>query len=157
MESFEKIEEVIPVQDNKNKLDSKVEVISRIRLAKPSNAFIGASWTALMAGIITYLIGLWNASMQLNEKGYYFTLLLFGLFSAVSLQKTVRDKEEGIPVTSIYSSICWFGLGASILLMAVGLWNAELLKSEKGFYAMSFSLSLFSAVTVQKNIRDLNQ
>jgi hypothetical protein len=27
--------------------------------------------------------------------------------------------------------------------------------SEKGFYAMSFVLSLFAAVTVQKNVRDL--
>jgi hypothetical protein len=29
--------------------------------------------------------------------------------------------------------------------------------SEKGFYAMSFLLSLFGAVTVQKNIRDVAQ
>ena len=34
---------------------------------------------------------LWNASMQLNEKGYYLTILLYGLFSVVSLQKSVRD------------------------------------------------------------------
>jgi uncharacterized membrane protein YiaA len=37
----------------------------------------------------------------------------------------------------------------------VGLWNAELLRSEKGFYAMAFVLSLFSAIAVQKNTRDL--
>jgi uncharacterized membrane protein YiaA len=34
------------------------------------------------------------------------------------------------------------------------LWNAELEKSEKGFYAMSFILSLFASVAVQKNTRD---
>jgi hypothetical protein len=28
--------------------------------------------------------------------------------------------------------------------------------SEKGFYAMSFLLSLFGAVAVQKNVRDLS-
>ena len=37
---------------------------------------------------------------------------------------------------------------------AVGLWNATLLRSEKGFYAMSFVLALYAAVTVQKNGRD---
>jgi hypothetical protein len=32
---------------------------------------------------------------------------------------------------------------------------SALAPSEKGFYAMSFVLSLFAAVTVQKNVRDL--
>lgn len=40
--------------------------------------------------------------MPLNEKGYYFTLLMYGLFSAISLQKSVRDCLEGIHVTNIY-------------------------------------------------------
>jgi uncharacterized membrane protein YiaA len=124
-------------------------------IQKPTAAFIGASWTALLVGALAYLIGLWNADMQLNEKGYYFTLLLFGLFAAVSLQKSVRDQLEGIPVTGIYFSLCWFSVGAALILLTIGLWNAELELSEKGFYAMSFLLSLFAAVAVQKNIRDL--
>ncbi|MBF3543084.1 hypothetical protein ISG10_36270, partial [Burkholderia pseudomallei] len=33
--------------------------------------------------------------------------------------------------------------------------NATLLLSEKGFYAMSFALALFGSVAVQKNTRDL--
>ncbi len=32
--------------------------------------------------------------------------------------------------------------------------NAELLLSEKGFYAMAYLLSGFAAITVQKNVRD---
>lgn len=121
---------------------------------KPSNAFIGASWVALLAGAVSYNVGLWNADMLLNEKGYYFTVLMFGLFSAVSLQKAVRDDLEGIPVTGIYYGISWFVTILSILLLVIGLWNADLLRSEKGFYGMSFTLSLFAAVAVQKNIRD---
>lgn len=121
---------------------------------KPSNAFIGASWVALLAGVVSYNVGLWNADMLLNEKGYYFTVLMFGLFSAVSLQKAVRDDLEGIPVTGIYYGISWFVTILSILLLVIGLWNADLLRSEKGFYGMSFTLSVFAAVAVQKNIRD---
>ena len=124
--------------------------------ARPSGAFVSASWVALLLGAITYLIGLWNASMQLNEKGYYLTLLLYGLFSAVSLQKSVRDRAEGIRVTSLYFSLCWVSTGAALLLLTVGLWNAALAPSEKGFYAMSYVLSLFAAVVVQKNVRDLS-
>ena len=122
---------------------------------KPSSAFIGASWTALIIGITAFIIGLWNADMELNEKGYYFTVLMFGLFSAISVQKTVRDQMEGIPVTAIYYGISWFCTLLSIILLTVGIWNAELLRSEKGFYAMAFVLSLFSAIAVQKNTRDL--
>ncbi len=123
--------------------------------AKPTNAFVGASWAALLTGSVAFCVGLWNAQMELNEKGYYFTVLLFGLFAVVSLQKSVRDQLEGITVTPIYFGLAWLSVGAALLLLAVGLWNAELLASEKGFYAMSFILSLFSAVAVQKNIRDL--
>lgn len=120
----------------------------------PSDAFVGASWAALLLGMTSYCIGLWNADMMLNEKGYYFTILLFGLFSVISVQKAVRDRMEGIPVTSIYYGISWFTTIASIALLVIGLWNAELELSEKGFYGMSFTLGLFASVAVQKNIRD---
>ena len=122
---------------------------------KPTGAFVGASWAALIVGAATYLAGLWNSDMQLNEKGYYLTLLLYGLFAAVSLQKSVRDRMEGIPVTSMYFALCWVSLIVVMVLLAVGLWNAKLQPSEKGFYAMGFVLALFAAVAVQKNVRDL--
>ena len=121
---------------------------------KTSSAFITASWVALGTGAIGYIVGLWRAEMLLNEKGYYFTLLLFGLFSVVSLQKSVRDRMEGIKVTDIYYNICWFSTMISIVLLVVGLWNADLLPSEKGFYAFAFLLGMFGAVAVQKNTRD---
>jgi uncharacterized membrane protein YiaA len=122
---------------------------------RPTGAFIGASWLALLIGAVVYLLGLWNANMQLNEKGYYFTILMYGLFAAVSLQKSVRDKLEGIKVTGIYFGLCWLSLGIAVTLLVIGLVNATLAQSEKGFYAMSFLLSLFGAVAVQKNTRDL--
>jgi uncharacterized membrane protein YiaA len=122
---------------------------------KPSSAFIGASWTALIIGIAAFIIGLWNAEMELNEKGYYFTILMFGLFAAISVQKAVRDQLEGIPVTALYYGISWFCTLLSIILLTVGLWNAGLLRSEKGFYAIAFVLSMFAAIAVQKNTRDL--
>jgi uncharacterized membrane protein YiaA len=125
------------------------------QIQSPSSAFIGASWAALIIGVSAYLIGLWNADMELSVKGYYFTVLMFGLFAAISVQKAVRDQLEGIPVTSLYYGISWFATILSIILLTVGLWNAELLKSEKGFYAMSFLLSLFAAIAVQKNTRDV--
>ena len=130
-------------------------VESKLAPQKPTGAFIGASWFALLVGVTSYLIGLWNAGMQLNEKGYYFTILLFGLFSVISLQKTVRDRIEDVPTTNIYYGVAWFSVVASLALLTIGLWNAHMLLSEKGFYAMAMLLSLFGAITVQKNVRDM--
>ncbi|RXJ74282.1 hypothetical protein CS022_04300 [Veronia nyctiphanis] len=122
---------------------------------KPTSAFMAASWASLILGVSAYALGLWNSEMMLNEKGYYLITLLFGLFSAISLQKTVRDKMEGIEVTSLYFNMCWFAVVASLSFLSIGLWNAELLLSEKGFYGMSYVLSLFASIAVQKNVRDI--
>ena len=124
---------------------------------QPSGAFIAAAWAALLAGLLAFNIGLWNAQMPLNEKGYYFTVLMYGLFSAVSVQKSVRDRLDGIPVTNIYYGLSWVSVLLCLLLLTVGLWNADMQLSEKGFYAMSFMLSLFAAIAVQKNTRDVQQ
>lgn len=140
--------------DEKSK-EKKVKKEIKVYDQKPTAAFIGASWSALLIGMTSFCIGLWNAEMMLNEKGYYFTILLFGLFSVISVQKAVRDKMEDIPVTDIYYGISWFTTMISIALLIIGLWNADLLLSEKGFYGMSFLLSLFAAIAVQKNTRDV--
>ena len=122
---------------------------------RPTAAFIGASWLALLIGLGTYFIGLFNAEMELNEKGYYFVTLMFGLFAVISPQKSVRDRSEGIPVTAIYYGLAWFCTALAVALVVIGLWNADLLLSEKGVFGLGFILSLFAVVAVQKNVRDI--
>lgn len=65
---------------------------------KPSNAFVAAAWMALGIGMIGFIVGLWRSDMLLNEKGYYFTVLMFGLFAVISLQKAVRDNWKEFPL-----------------------------------------------------------
>ncbi|AQS93082.1 hypothetical protein BXQ17_02870 [Polaribacter sp. BM10] len=133
----------------KNKLKNELN-------QKPTAAYVGATWGVVIIGLLSYCIGLWNATMQLNEKGYYFAILLMGIYAVISLQKAVRDKAEDIKVSEMYYGISWVIVIASLLLLIVGLRNADLLLSEKGFYAISYLLSLFGAITVQKNTRDLD-
>jgi uncharacterized membrane protein YiaA len=125
------------------------------QIQRPTGAFVAASWVALAVGMGAFTVGLWNAEMLLNEKGYYFVLLMYGLFSAVSLQKSVRDRLEGVHVTGIYCGLCWFSVMLCLVLLAVGLWNAKMAASEKGLYAIAFVMSMFAAVAVQKNVRDI--
>lgn len=143
-------------EENQSKSGTKSSKTKNIKPfdQKPTPAFIGASWVCLFTGVIAYCVGLWNSDMQLNERGYYFTILLFGLFSAISVQKSVRDRLEGFQVTDLYYGISWFSALSAILLLIIGLWNAELLLSEKGFYGMSYLLSLYASIAVQKNTRD---
>ena len=102
------------------------------QIGRPSNAFVAASWAALCIGSVVYLIGLWNAQMQLNEKGYYLTLLAYGLFSAISLQKTVRDKLEGVAVTGIYYGISWVALIIAVTsLSSVGFFTDRVARALK--------------------------
>lgn len=127
---------------------------ANIQSLKISGPYLGATYLSMLIGTLGFLIGLYNATMPLSEKGYYFTLLMFGLFGSVSLQKCVRDKVEGIRVSGTYVGICYIATGISLVLLTIGLWNATMAPAEKGFYAMAFVLSLFAAVTVQKNVRD---
>ncbi|SDU06401.1 Uncharacterized membrane protein YiaA [Polaribacter sp. Hel1_33_78] len=136
-------------QTKTNKLKNKFNM-------KPTSAYIGATWGVVIIGLLSYCIGLWNANMELNEKGYYFAILLMGIYAVISLQKAIRDKAENIKVSDIYYGISWVIVITSLLLLIIGLRNADLLLSEKGFYAISFLLSLFGAITVQKNIRDID-
>ena len=99
---------------------------------KPTPAYVGAAWLCLGLGLLSYCIGLWHTDLLLSEKGFYFTLILFGLFSVISVQKCVRDRVECIVVTDIYYGISWFTTICSVVLLLIGLRNAEISLSENG-------------------------
>ena len=69
-------------------------------IQRRSNAFIAASWAAPLIGAITYLTGLWNATLQNSEKGFYAMAFLLSLLAAVAVQKNVRDVARAAPATS---------------------------------------------------------
>ena len=122
---------------------------------KDNQTFYITSWAALAIGITAYLIGLWNAELETAIKGYYFTVFAFGLYAAVSIQKTVRDKIEKIPVSGIYYGISWAAIILALFLFGVAIYqNDNLILSEKGFYTIAYLMSLFSCIVVQKNVRD---
>ena len=83
-------QEVLLDQEKQNEPKMKVER----KEGEPTSAFKGASWGALLVGVAAYLIGLFNASMELNEKGYYFAVLIFGLYAAISFKKQLEIKKK---------------------------------------------------------------
>ncbi len=62
-----------------------------VRTQQPTGAFVFASWVALLVGALTYMVGLWNATLAMSEKGFYGMAFCLALFSAIAVQKNIRD------------------------------------------------------------------
>lgn len=142
-----------PAQSNRSKENDMAA--PKLVPQKPTGAFIGASWFVLLLGVAGFLVALYNSSMALRDKGTYFTILMFGLFAVISIQKTIRDKAEDIPVTGIYYGLAWFFVLLPLILLVINLWNSDMPWIEKFFYGMTMVFSLFAVIAVQKNVRDL--
>lgn len=136
-------------------MDQDTMAINRAQFGKPTSAFVGAAWVALALAVTVYFVSLWRADMFPFEKGFFLGSFFFGIVSAVGLQKSVRDRHEGVPVTSIYLGVSWLGLAMSLGMLGWGLWNSPLLPSENGLYGMTFAMAVFAVIVVQKNVRDL--
>lgn len=138
-------------------LETNFGKVSMFNKSGATAPYVLASIACLALGSGGFLLGLVNATtLSLSEKGFYLTLLAFGLFAAISVQKNFRDKESGINVPGLYSALSYAAAALSLGLLGTGLVNAELALSEKGYYGMSFVLALFSAITLQKSLRDAN-
>ena len=122
---------------------------------KPSPIFQSISMGAFIFSNVVFAIGLYNAQLALSEKGFYIAVIVLGLFSVVTVQKSIRDKIEGIEVHKMFFNLGFFAVAVAIGLMIVGLFNAVLPLNEKGFFAVTFVMSLFSSIVLQKNFRDM--
>lgn len=59
-----------------------------------TTAFTFLAYFTLAAGVLLFCIGLYNADMELHEKGYYFAVMLLVAVGAILTQKVVRDNAE---------------------------------------------------------------
>jgi len=123
---------------------------------KPSKMYLSISWFAFAFANVVFGIGLYNAELLLSEKGFYFAVLILGLFSVITVQKSIRDRIDGIEVSGMFFNLGYFAVAVSIFLMTIGLFNATISFNEKGFFAVTYIMSLFSSIVMQKNVRDLS-
>ncbi|RKQ34700.1 YiaA/YiaB family inner membrane protein [Oceanobacillus halophilus] len=59
-----------------------------------TSAFTFLAYFTLAAGVGLFLIGLYNADMELHEKGYYVAVMLLVAVGAILTQKVTRDNAE---------------------------------------------------------------
>lgn len=136
----------------------QTDLYQQLHELKPTSSFTGAAWGVLIIGVVSFLVGIVRVdTLALSEKGFYVAVLALGLYAAISLQKTVRDRAEGLPVSQMYWAISWGALALAIVLLVIGLYNSELQLNEKGFYGLAFTQSLFAIIVIQKNSRDVQR
>jgi len=57
-------------------------------------AFTFLAYFTFIAGVALFSIGLFNADMELNEKGYYIAVMILVAVGAILTQKVTRDNAE---------------------------------------------------------------
>lgn len=57
-------------------------------------AFTALSYFTLAIGVFMFIVGLYNADMALNEKGYYIAVMFLVAVGAILTQKVTRDNAE---------------------------------------------------------------
>ncbi|WP_046175563.1 YiaA/YiaB family inner membrane protein [Domibacillus indicus] len=57
-------------------------------------AFTFLAYFTFVAGVALFSIGLFNADMELNEKGYYIAVMILVAVGAILTQKVTRDNAE---------------------------------------------------------------
>ncbi len=83
-------------------------------------------------------VRVWNAEMQLNEKGYYFAVLVLDCFLLRLIKRPFGTSMKAYRHFHLLYDLpdCLYYL---CCITVVGLWNATLLLSEKGYYGLASS------------------
>ncbi len=122
---------------------------ARSKYLKASPVIKTVFWIGLLIGLPAYIIGLQKSEMLVSEKGFYLAVLALGIISTLSIQKILTDKRRGNKLTAIYMVASTLCLLLSVALFSVLVINSNYERTEKGFYAACFILSLMSAIALQ--------
>lgn len=80
------------VRDNTE--DKEIRLDNPKHRMRNTGAFTGMAIAGLIIGYAMFFIGLYNASFDLNVKGYYIAVILLISYSAIGVQKVTRDNAE---------------------------------------------------------------
>lgn len=122
---------------------------------KPTAAFLGAAWVALGVAVLTYGVAIWRMPLTADQRWFYGTILAFGMFGVVAVVKSVRDREDGIPVTGAFYGLSWIAAIGPLVAISIYLLNSSAEELQRGFLFLAYMFAVFASVVVQRNTRDL--
>ena len=99
-------------------------------------------WILFLSGALIYVIGLWQACPLLSGKGYFFGVLMTGMFVTYVYQRAENLNQND----ERFASVCQMVVLITIGLLLVGVWNAPLAPFEIGLYPAAFFVCLAGQV-----------
>jgi uncharacterized membrane protein YiaA len=123
----------------------------------PSSAYQGVSWLALIIGTTVFAVAAWySEGLTPSDRFFLFSAALFGLFAAVAASKAVRDRSEGIPISTLFYGLSWVAAITPVLLVAYYFaFYTAIPEASRWNLFTAYCLSFFAAVSISKNTRDL--
>jgi uncharacterized membrane protein YiaA len=128
-------------------------------------AYTAASFFSLAAGMFLFCVGVYHADWELNVKGYYLLCMVLITMACIVVQKVVRDNTEDRELrlenprhrlrnTGAFTGMAYAGLLIGFGMFFIGLYNAPFELNVKGYYIAVMLLISYSAISVQKVVRD---
>ncbi|MEG0802668.1 MAG: inner membrane protein YiaB [Citrobacter sp.] len=110
-------------------------------------------WIIFLSGALMYVIGLWQACPLLSGKGYFFGVLMTGMFVGYVYQwaENLNLNDER------FVSVCQMVALITVGLLLVGVWNAPLSPLEKGLYPVAFFMCLLGQVLLMRSTENLSK
>lgn len=99
-------------------------------------------WILFLSGALIYVIGLWRECPLLSGKGYFFGVLMTGMFVTYAYQRAVNLNQND----ERFASVCQMVVLITVGLLLVGVWNAPVSSLEKGLYPVAFIICLLGQV-----------
>lgn len=116
--------------------------------------FFFIAWCAFIVSFSFVLISIWNTEWILVERGFYTICIGWITYSSFALVKVLRDKSEGIKSAAEFTFLTWASFIASFAIGMIAVWNTEWILLEKGYYWMGILFTMFTSITLAKEVRD---
>lgn len=106
-------------------------------------------WIYFLSGALIYVIGLWQACPLLSGKGYFFGVLMTGMFVTYAYQHAKNYEQSDERFVSVCRMVALITVG----LLLVGVWNAPLLPLEIGVYPVAFFMCLAGEISLMRPLK----
>lgn len=87
-------------------------------------------------GALLYLLCLWRACPQVDDKGYFLSVLVLGIFAILAHQQTSCSR---------FATLCRLVLLLASGLMLLGVWHMPLAPTYKAFVAATWFICMYGA------------
>ncbi|WAD30139.1 inner membrane protein YiaB [Citrobacter braakii] len=109
-------------------------------------------WILFFSGALIYVIGLWRACPLLSSKGYFFAVLMTGMFVTYVYQRAENLKQNDEHFVSVCQMVALITVG----VLLVGVLNIPLSPLEMGLFPVAFFVCLWGQILLLRlqNTRD---